>query len=91
MKTMLMVCQNYYPEIGSAGNRMQNITHLMKQRRYEVEVITAAPSYPNFDMYQDDRFWNDRELNDQPFIKRLITKKRKHTSNMASRLFLFLE
>ena len=88
---MLMVCQNYYPEIGSAGNRMQNITHLMKQRGYEVEVITAAPSYPNFDMYQDDRFWNDRELNDQPFIKRLITKKRKHTSNMVSRLFLFLE
>ncbi|MEJ6529028.1 MULTISPECIES: glycosyltransferase family 4 protein [unclassified Exiguobacterium] len=88
---MLMVCQNYYPEIGSAGNRMQNITHLMKQRGYEVEVITAAPSYPSFDMYQDDRFWNDRELNDQPFIKRLITKKRKHTSNMVSRLFLFLE
>ena len=86
-----MVCQNYYPEIGSAGNRMQNITHLMKQRGYEVEVITAAPSYPSFDMYQDDRFWNDRELNDQPFIKRLITKKRKHTSNMVSRLFLFLE
>ncbi|WP_251126141.1 MULTISPECIES: glycosyltransferase family 4 protein [unclassified Exiguobacterium] len=88
---MLMVCQNYYPEIGSAGNRMQNITHLMKQRGYEVEVITAAPSYPSFDMYQDDRFWNDRELNNQPFIKRLITKKRKHTSNMVSRLLLFLE
>ena len=86
-----MVCQNYYPEIGSAGNRMQNITHLMRQRGYEVEVITAAPSYPSFDMYQDDRFWNDDELNDQPFIKRLITKKRKHTSNMVSRLFLFLE
>lgn len=88
---MLMVCQNYYPEIGSAGNRMQNITHLMKERGYEVEVITAAPSYPNFDMYQDDRFWNDEALNGQPFIKRLITKKRKHTSNMVSRLFLFLE
>ncbi|WP_236636184.1 glycosyltransferase family 4 protein [Exiguobacterium sp. SH0S1] len=88
---MLMVCQNYYPEIGSAGNRMQNITHLMKERGYEVEVITAAPSYPNFNLYKDDRFWNDTELNNQPFIKRLITKKRKHTSNMLSRLALFLE
>ncbi|WP_251128277.1 glycosyltransferase family 4 protein [Exiguobacterium sp. s6] len=88
---MLMVCQNYYPEIGSAGNRMQNITHLMKERGYKVEVITAAPSYPNFNLYKGDRFWNDKELNGKQFIKRLITKKHKHASSKWSQFALLFD
>ncbi len=86
-----MVCQNYYPEIGSAGNRMQNITHLMKERGYKVEVITAAPSYPNFNLYKGDRFWNDKELNGKQFIKRLITKKHKHASSKWSQFALLFD
>lgn len=86
-----MVCQNYYPEIGSAGNRMQNITHLMQERGYKVEVITAAPSYPNFNLYKGDRFWNDKELNGKQFIKRLITKKHKHASSKWSQFALLFD
>lgn len=70
---------------------MQNITHLMKERGYKVEVITAAPSYPNFNLYKGDRFWNDKELNGKQFIKRLITKKHKHASSKWSQFALLFD
>lgn len=70
---------------------MQNITHLMQERGYKVEVITAAPSYPNFNLYKGDRFWNDKELNGKQFIKRLITKKHKHASSKWSQFALLFD
>lgn len=85
-----MVCQNYYPEIGSSASRMQSITHLMKNRGYEIEVVTPDSSYPNVELYQKDWFWNDSKLNHQSFIKRLPPVHLKYKLRNAPRFFMNL-
>ncbi|RCW77408.1 glycosyltransferase family 4 protein [Saliterribacillus persicus] len=91
-KKVLIVTQNFYPAIGSAGNRMRNIFRLLSEESIEVEVLTIEPSYPNKSMYQDQKFWDDEVVNNSlDKIKRVPIKSRKFTNRILSRLFFYLE
>ncbi|GGE54716.1 glycosyltransferase WbuB [Pullulanibacillus camelliae] len=90
MKHLLMITQNYYPEIGSAANRMKNLRQLLKEDQYEVTVLTTEPCYPNRQIYEEESaFWSmTGSQNDvirvSPFFKRYM-------SNMLLRLLHFLD
>jgi glycosyltransferase involved in cell wall biosynthesis len=58
---ILIVSQNYYPEIGSHANRITDLSVLLDQRGYNVDVLTSEPSYPNKDMYKDKNYWDERK------------------------------
>ncbi|TCP29998.1 hypothetical protein EV207_10792 [Scopulibacillus darangshiensis] len=91
MKNLLMITQNYYPEIGSAANRMKNIKQLLAKHHFGVTVLTTEPSYPNRHLYQNnDAFWsNDEDFEEN--VVRIHPKVRKYTHNMFKRLLLYLE
>ncbi len=56
---VLMICQNFYPEIGSAANRMKNIFRRMEQAGSDVHVLTSEPVYPTAELYTDSMFWDE--------------------------------
>ncbi|WP_414051183.1 glycosyltransferase family 4 protein [Macrococcus animalis] len=92
MKKVLMITQNFYPEIGSAANRMKNIFNQLSQNGYEVYVLTTEPSYPNEKMYKEDKYWNDSFINDNDEkIIRLRMRHEKHKGSMSSRVAYYSE
>ncbi|GIN22305.1 MAG TPA: glycosyltransferase WbuB [Bacillus bacterium] len=91
MKKVLLISQNFYPEIGSAANRMKNIYELLKNKGYFVQVLTTEPSYPNKKTYEEASFWDDEELNNDRHITRIPIRSRKYSGNFVSRLFYYLE
>lgn len=91
-KKVLILTQNFYPAIGSAGNRMKNIFQLLTKQGIEVEVLTIEPSYPNQNMYRDQHFWDDEEINNnQDSITRVPIKSRNFSNKLLGRLFFYLE
>ena len=88
---VLMIAQNFYPEIGSAANRMKNIYELLNEKGYEVKILTTEASYPNQNLYQDKNFWISDRLNQDEKIYRVRVKKRKFSFNMINRLLFYLE
>lgn len=92
MKRILIVTQNFYPAIGSAGNRMKNIYQLLKSQGYDVKVLTILPSYPNEKLYSDRTFWDDNTLNEEnKDITRLKLRSSKLGTNKFSRLIYYTE
>ncbi len=87
MKKILMVTQNFYPEIGSASNRMKIYLEL-NERGYDVKILTSDPSYPNRNLYKDSSYWYDENRKD---IVRIHPKTRKYTRNLFRRLILYIE
>ncbi|WP_110929141.1 glycosyltransferase family 4 protein [Bacillus massiliglaciei] len=90
MKSVLMIAQNFYPEIGSAGNRMKNVYLHLKRAGYEVKVITLNPSYPEQSLYEDSHFWDDERV-DEDVIRIQTDKVKRYTNSMWRRLFHYLE
>ncbi len=88
---ILMITQNFYPEIGSHANRMKNLFQLLESEGYDVSVLTTEPSYPNKHLYDDKKFWNDPTLEDESKIQRIKVKNRKYALNMLNRLIHYLE
>lgn len=89
-KKVLIITQNFYPAIGSAGgNRMKNIFQLLLKDNIDVEVLTIEPSYPpNKNMYKDRMFWDDEEVNNQEQrITRIPIKNKRFSNELFSRLF----
>ena len=86
---ILIITQNFYPEIGSASNRAKNIYTGLKARGYEVTVLTTEPNYPNRNLYNDETFWDENIPEDD--IVRVQLKARKYTSNIFRRLIYYLE
>lgn len=92
MKKVLIITQNYYPEIGSAANRMKNIFKLLTENGYDVYVLTPEPSYPNTKMYQDEKYWDDQSINNnEDKIFRLHMKNEKQKGSMKSRIAYYTE
>jgi glycosyltransferase involved in cell wall biosynthesis len=89
MKRLLIISQNYYPEIGSAANRIKNIRKLLVEDEYDVTVLTTEPSYPYRNLYTDQSYWNDNDNEEN--VYRVKPKVRKYTRNMLNRLLLYLE
>lgn len=90
-KKILIMTQNFYPVIGSSGNRNKNLYQLLKQHGFDVTVLTTEPAYPNKNLYQDDKFWDDPELNDNSDIIRVKLSSNKFESKILGRLFFYLE
>ncbi|WP_453993260.1 glycosyltransferase family 4 protein [Bacillus nitroreducens] len=91
-KRILMISQNFYPEIGSAGNRMKNIYTLLKKNGYDVNVLTTDPTYPNNKIYDDEEFWDDEFLNEHADdIHRVQLRNRKYSRSIINRLLFYLE
>jgi glycosyltransferase involved in cell wall biosynthesis len=96
VKSILIISQHFYPEIGSAGNRIKNIFELLKGKGYELKLLTIEPSYPNKNIYKsDDSFWDNEELNieekETNNIVRIRVRNRKYSLNMYNRLVYYLE
>ncbi|HEK9101199.1 glycosyltransferase family 4 protein [Bacillus pfraonensis] len=90
MKKVLIVAQNFYPEIGSAANRIKNIYSELTEKGYDVTILTTDPRYPNQNLYKNQEFWDEEFLDNEKII-RVKPKTRKYTNNMIRRLFLYLE
>lgn len=88
---ILIITQNFYPEIGSHANRMSNLFQLLKKEGYDVEVLTTEPTYPNKQIYKDKKFWNDKSLDQEEKVHRVEVKNRKYALNMLNRLIHYLE
>lgn len=86
---VLMITQNFYPEIGSASNRATNIYSILKAQGHQVTVLTTEPNYPNRNLYKNESFW-DREIPEIDIV-RIRLKTRKYTSNLFKRLIYYLE
>lgn len=91
-KKVLIMTQNFYPVIGSAGNRMKNIYQLLNENDIDAEVLTTEPAYPNKNMYKDETFWDDKNLNSETTkITRVTIKNSRFQNHILSRLFFYLE
>ena len=90
-KKVLIISQNFYPEIGSAGNRMKNIYKLLVDEGFEVNVLTTNPTYPNRNIYSDSDYWDDEELNQDISIHRVKVLNRKYSRSLINRLFYYIE
>ncbi len=91
-KKILIISQNFYPEIGSAGNRIKNIYLLLKANCQSVKVLTTEPTYPNRKIYEDQQFWDDERINqDNEHVTRIKVTNRKYSTNIFNRLLYYLE
>ena len=90
-KKVLLITQNFYPVIGSSGNRNKNLFELLNKNGFDVTVLTTEPAYPNKNMYQDPQFWNVESLNKHPNIIRVDISTDRFESQLTSRLKFYLE
>ncbi|WP_339147896.1 MULTISPECIES: glycosyltransferase family 4 protein [unclassified Sutcliffiella] len=89
-KRILLISQNFYPEIGSAANRIKNVYKLLNKQGYSVKVITTVPAYPQKSIYEDEKFWDDSEVKSKD-VHRVSVKTRKYSRNIFHRLMYYLE
>lgn len=89
---VLIISQNFYPEIGSAGNRIKNIFKQLDSNIEKVSVLTTNPTYPNRNIYEDHNFWDDASLNQKGGkITRIQVSNKKYSFSIFNRLFYYLE
>lgn len=48
---ILLISQNFYPELGSAANRMKQLYKQFEKAGYEPLIVTTEPSYPNHALF----------------------------------------
>lgn len=89
MKKILIITQNFYPEVGSGANRMTQIAKYLTKNGFAVTVLTTDPNYPNRNLYENVKK-NDEALGIHRII-RIETKVTNYTKNMVKRLSLYLE
>ncbi|MBC2368744.1 glycosyltransferase family 4 protein [Listeria booriae] len=89
MKKILLISQNFYPEVGSAANRMKQLFRYFN-KHYNTKLLTTEAQYPNRDIYKEEKFWNENDL-DQEQITRVKTRTAKYETKMIFRLFLYIE
>ena len=86
---ILIIAPFFYPEIGSASNRLKNIYLALKEKGYEPTIVTTEPNYPNRNLYKDDSFWNEDIIGKE--VVRIELTVRKYTSNIFKRLLYYSE
>jgi len=90
-KKILIMTQNFYPVIGSAGNRMKNTYKLLNEHHIQADVLTTEPAYPNKNLYHDSAFWDDASLNSTKKIMRVPIRSKKFTNQIFNRLLFYVE
>jgi glycosyltransferase involved in cell wall biosynthesis len=92
VKTVLIISQQFYPEIGSHANRIKQLYLQLKKENYDVTIFTTEPSYPNKKIYENRNFWDEDSLNgEKENIIRINISKREYSNSMLNRLFYYLE
>ena len=92
LKKILIITQNFYPVIGSAGNRMKNLYHFLREKNFKVTVLTTEPAYPNKELYDQPYFWDDDALNEaEEHIIRVAINRRHDGKSLLNRLFFYVE
>ncbi|WP_414054039.1 glycosyltransferase family 4 protein [Macrococcus equi] len=92
MHRVLLVTQNFYPEIGSGANRYKNIFTLLNKHGIKSDVLTSEPSYPNATMYKSDEYWNDDFINDHnKQVIRIKTLLDKQSRSHIKRIIYYVE
>lgn len=91
MSKILLMTQNFYPVIGSSGNRNKNLFELLNQNGIDTTVLTTEPAYPNKNLYKQKEFWDEEHLNENEKIIRLPLKSKKYENTMFGRLMFYLE
>lgn len=81
---ILLITQNYYPEIGSAANRMKNFYETLSEDN-EVDVITTIPVYP------DTRLYSGKQEKSSKTITQINIKVKKYEKNLFFRFLLYIE
>ncbi|TDM03837.1 glycosyltransferase family 4 protein [Macrococcus carouselicus] len=87
---ILLVTQNFYPEIGSGANRFRNLYKHLSETN-DVTVLTTHPAYPNERMYQDKKYWYDDDINTTQDVKRIEMTTSKQSKSMVMRLLYYFE
>jgi len=87
---ILLITQNFYPEIGSGANRFKNL-YLMLSKHHEVNILTTHPNYPNAKMYKNEKYWDEEYINASSDIFRLQMRVNKQAKSMFSRLLYYFE
>ncbi|KFE41825.1 glycosyltransferase family 4 protein [Staphylococcus agnetis] len=90
---ILLISQNFYPELGSAANRMKQLYKQFEKAGYEPLIVTTEPSYPNHALFEDDAYYDDSELNalEGYRIIRIRMHCQKQHSDLVHRLFYYIE
>ncbi|WP_036066218.1 glycosyltransferase family 4 protein [Listeria grandensis] len=88
MKKILIISQNFYPEIGSAANRTKFLFQKLSERN-QVTLITTDPRYPNQNLYKQDDFWE--EALDETRVIRVKPRTKKYANNILKRFLFYLE
>lgn len=92
-KRILILSEVFAPEIGSAANRMTNITTQLIKLGYKVDIVTSEPTYPDKKLYKDKKFFDDERLK---FIEknskliRVKTIEKERTQSFWTRLHIYL-
>lgn len=87
---ILLITQNFYPEIGSGANRFKNL-YLQLSKMHDVKVVTTVPSYPNERMYNEEKYWNEDSITNSNDVLRIPMRTNKQSKNMYSRVGYYLE
>lgn len=89
---ILFVTQNFYPELGSAANRIGAIFKLLKKNNYDAYVLTTNPTYPYENLFENNDYYNDYQLNEleKSKIYRIDTKIKKQ-GKFFKRILYFIE
>lgn len=87
-KKILMITQNFAPEIGSAANRMVGIADSLN-KHFEVTVLTTEPQYPKKEIYKDTEFCE--ESLSSYCIRRIQITTNHFERNLFNRFCLYVE
>ncbi|AND73251.1 MULTISPECIES: glycosyltransferase family 4 protein [Enterococcus] len=91
MLRVLLITQNFSPEIGSAANRLTKLYEsLSNESEIEVSVLTSNPRYPNKKMYEENPIFK-RKLDSQTRIECISPFFKKYHKNLVLRLIFYLE
>ncbi|MBC2002165.1 glycosyltransferase family 4 protein [Listeria booriae] len=87
-KNVLMITQNFSPEIGSAANRMKGVSENLSDN-FNVTIWTTNPQYPQKEIYKESDFQQEELRNAK--VKRVQTKNKRFEKIFFFRFLLYLE
>ncbi|MCJ0912629.1 glycosyltransferase family 4 protein [Mammaliicoccus sciuri] len=92
-KKLLMISQNFYPELGSAANRMKMMFKAFRSSGSDPTMLTTEPTYPNQSLFEDQSYFTDESLNklEKKKIIRMKMHGNKQNSNFIMRLVYYIE
>lgn len=92
-KKLLMISQNFYPELGSAANRMKMMFKAFNGKGIDTTMLTTEPTYPNRSLFDDRSYFTDDTLNqlEDKNVIRMKMHGNKQNSNLVMRLVYYIE